>query len=136
MRERHHIHHCRYVGAVCFCENGFIACNINQAVAIIRTDASKINPIILYSFFIGGLHLNFYTKNIQQAVQANLSLATIKVLPLQLPPNEIFAEYSTLITPVFEQIFQNYTENRTFAAIRNALLPRLMSGELSAADIK
>jgi type I restriction enzyme S subunit len=109
--------------------------NTNQAVAIIRADTSKINPATLYSFFIGGLHTDFYTKNIQQAVQANLSLTTIKTLPLFLPPMEAMSEYTALIEPLFEQIFRNQSECRYLATIRDTFLPRLMSGELSIADI-
>lgn len=116
------------------CED-LLPANTNQAVAIIRADTSKINPATLYSFFVCGLHSDFYTKNIQQAVQANLSLTTIKALPLCLPPEKTLAEYSSLIEPVFERIFHNYTEIRRLAELRDNLLPRLISGELSVADL-
>jgi len=105
--------------------------NTNQAVAIIRADKSRMDPITLYSLFIGGLHSDFYAKNVQQAVQANLSLTTIKTLPLNLPPVEDLSAYSATITPLVERILQNYKESRFLAALRDALLPRLMSGELS-----
>ena len=118
-----------YVGA------DLLPANTNQAVAIIRSNTSKINPVTLYSFFVGGLHSDFYTKNIQQAVQANLSLTTIKSLPLSLPPKETLSEYSALVHPIFEQTFQNYAESRRLADLRDTLLPKLMSGELSVADL-
>lgn len=118
-----------YVGA------DLLPANTNQAVAIIRANTSKINPVTLYSFFVGGLHSDFYTKNIQQAVQANLSLTTIKSLPLSLPPKETLSEYSALVEPIFEQTFQNYAESRRLADLRDTLLPKLMSGELSVADL-
>jgi len=123
------------LGRFAFIGEDLLPANTNQAVAIIRVDASQITPITLYSFFIGGLHSDFYTKNIQQAVQANLSLTTIKALPLILPPKENLAEYSALIEPLLKQIFQNYTENRRLATLRDTLLPRLMSGELSVSDL-
>ena len=116
------------------CEN-LLPANTNQAVAIIRANTFKINPVTLYSFFVGGLHMDFYAKHIQQAVQANLSLTTIKALPLLLPPEETLAEYSMLVEPIFERIFHNYTENRRLAELRDTLLPKLMSGELSVTDI-
>lgn len=123
------------LGRFAFVREDLLPANTNQAVAIIRADTSKINPVTLYSFFVGGLHSDFYTKNTQQAVQANLSLTTIKALPLSLPPEETLAEYSALIEPVFERIFQNYAESRRLAELRDALLPRLMSGEISVADL-
>ena len=123
------------LGRFAFVSEDLLPANTNQAVAIIRADTSKINPVTLYSLFVGGLHSDFYTKNIQQAVQANLSLMVIKALPVCLPPNETLAEYSALIHPLFGKIFQNYTENQRLATLRDSLLPRLMSGELSVADL-
>ena len=123
------------LGRFAFVLEDLLPANTNQAVAIIRADNSKINPVTLYSFFVGGLHSDFYSRNIQQAVQANLSLTTIKALSLHLPPKEIFAKYTNLVEPLFERIFQNYAENRKLATLRDILLPRLMSGELSVVDI-
>ena len=123
------------LGRFAFACADLLPANTNQAVAIIRADSSKINPETLYSFLIGGLHSDFYTKNIQQAVQANLSLTTIEALPLLLPPTETLSEYSALIEPLFGQIFQNNAENRMLATLRDTILPRFMSGELSIADL-
>jgi type I restriction enzyme S subunit len=123
------------LGRFAFIREDLLPANTNQAVAIIRADTSKINSVTIYSFFVGGLHSDFYTKNIQQAVQANLSLTTIKALPLFLPPQETLVEYSALIEPIFEKIFHNYAESHRLAELRDALLPRLMSGELSALDL-
>ena len=123
------------LGRFAFVCEDLLPANTNQAVAIIRADTSKINSVTLYSFFVGGLHLDFYTKNIQQAVQANLSLATIKALPLSLPPKETLDEYSALIEPLFERVFHNYAESQRLATFRDTLLPRLMSGELSVTEV-
>ena len=123
------------LGRFAFVGADLLPANINQAVAIIRADTSKINPVTLYSFFNGGLHSDFYIKNIQQAVQANLSLTTIKALPLLLPPTETLSEYSALVEPLFEQIFQNYAEGSRLAALRDALIPKLMSGELAVTEL-
>jgi type I restriction enzyme S subunit len=118
------------LGRFAFIGTDLLPANTNQAVAIIRADVSKINPVALYSFFIGGMQLDFFAKNIQQAVQANLSLTTIRALPLLIPPQETIVEYSAIIEPLFKRVFQNYRENQCLATIRNTLLPRLMSGEL------
>jgi len=123
------------LGRFAFVEPDLLPANTNQAVAIIRADPIKINPITLYSFFIGGLHSDFYTKNIQQAVQANLSLSTIKSLQIRLPPDKTLEKYSNLIEPLFLRIFLNFDENRRLATLRDTLLPRLMSSELQTLDI-
>ena len=123
------------LGRFAFVHDALLPANTNQAVAIIRADTSKINPIILYSFFIGGLHSDFYSMNFQQAVQANLSLTTIKALPLILPTAKPLAEYTALVQPILERIFKNYAENRHLAALRDTLLPRLTLGEITIKEV-
>ncbi|MDR0918030.1 MAG: restriction endonuclease subunit S [Oscillospiraceae bacterium] len=105
--------------------------NTNQAVAIIRVNSEKISPLTLYSFFIGGLQKEFYNKNVQHAVQANLSLTTIKALPLLLPPKQVLEKYRNIVEPLLKQILNNFTDNQQISNLRDSLLPRLISGELS-----
>jgi len=118
------------LGRFCIATKEIIPANTNQAIAIIRANKDFVSPIILYSYFIGGWHEDFYIKNIQQAVQANLSLTTIKNLSLILPKRETLSIYSELIYPIFAQIFNNIVESEKLKAIRDTLLPKLMSGEI------
>ncbi len=123
------------LGRFAYVDASILPANTNQAVAIIRADEQKINPIALYSYFWGNWHVNFYKKRVQQAVQANLSLTTIKSLPILLPPKKILTEYVGMVTPIFNQICHNSIENRKLSETRDRLLPKLMSGELSVAEI-
>lgn len=47
-----------------------------------------------------------------------------------LPPEALAAKFSELIQPLIGQIIANIHESRTLAALRDALLPKLLSGEL------
>lgn len=40
------------------------------------------------------------------------------------------------ITPLYMQIVNNIEENRRLAALRGALLPRLMSGEIDVSEVE
>jgi len=55
----------------------------------------------------------------------------IKVL---VPTHDILYVFIRLVKPVYEKIIKNLIESRTLAAIRNALLPRLLSGEVRIRD--
>ena len=46
------------------------------------------------------------------------------------PDRQIARAFGDLVTPMQERIVQSIHENRTLAALRDALLPKLMSGEL------
>jgi len=118
------------LGRFAYTTSSIIPANTNQAVAIIRADEKKISPIILFSYFVGGWHKEFYEKNIQQAVQANLSLTTIKNLPFLLPSKKILPFYEDLIAPLFQIILNNNNQDHRLIELRNALLPKLMSDEI------
>jgi type I restriction enzyme S subunit len=118
------------IGRFAFVQSSILPANTNQAVAIIRVNSEIINPKVIYSFLIGKWHEDFYFEKIQQAVQANLSLGSIGSLPILLPPKDLLTEYELIIILLFEMIQANMMQSRTLAAIRDALLPKLMSGEI------
>ena len=123
------------LGRFAMVDNSVLPANTNQAVAIIRPDETKVTPAYLYSFFIGNWHNEYYSKRIQQAVQANLSLTTIKSLPIAVLNNTTMSNYEKLVSPLFALMKNNEEENRRLSKLRDALLPRLMSGELDVSDI-
>lgn len=123
------------LGRFALIDESVLPANTNQAVAIIRPDTNKVAVSYLYSFFIGNWHNDYYTKRVQQAVQANLSLTTIKSLPIAILSNESMRKYDELVRPLFAMMKNNEEENRKLSNLRDALLPMLMSGELDVSDI-
>ena len=123
------------LGRFAMVDNSVLPANINQAVAIIRPNENKVTPAYLYSFFIGNWHNEYYSKRIQQAVQANLSLTTIKSLPIAVLNNTTMSNYDELVSPLFALMKNNEEENRRLSKLRDTLLPKLMSGELNISDI-
>ena len=123
------------LGRFAMVDNSVLPANTNQAVAIIRPDDDKVTPAYLYSFFIGNWHNEYYSKRIQQAVQANLSLTTIKSLPIAVLSNATMNKYDELVKPLFALMKSNEEENHRLSELRDTLLPRLMSGELDVSNI-
>ena len=52
-----------------------------------------------------------------------------------IPDAEEYRRLGTVLAPLYEQIVNNRIECRRLAELRDTLLPRLMSGELSVADL-
>lgn len=123
------------LGRFAMVDNSVLPANTNQAVAIIRPDETKVTPAYLYSFFIGNWHNEYYSRRIQQAVQANLSLTTIKSLPIAVLKNTTMSNYDKLVSPLFALMKNNEEENRRLSKLRDTLLPRLMSGELDVSNL-
>ena len=113
------------LGKFALVDSSVIPANTNQAVAIIRT--SKIMPAMLYSYFIGEWQVEFYKRNTQQAVQANLSLGTIKDLPILLPDSKGQDHYMQLVTPLIVGMQNNFSEIERLYELQNQLLARLSS---------
>lgn len=124
------------LGRFALIDDNVLPANTNQAVAIIRVDAKKILPEYIYTCFIGGWHTYYYTKRVQQAVQANLSLTTIKSLPIPVLDKGEMDEYLQLILPIINAIKGNEAQNEKLAMLRDCLLPKLISGEIDFSDIQ
>lgn len=71
------------------------------------------------------------TSSIATAVNSK----TIKAMPFIMPDKKVLTDFHAATTPLFEQVRVNLAENTRLAALRDALLPRLMSGKLSVADL-
>lgn len=52
-----------------------------------------------------------------------------------IPTEKDYSNVGDLLTPLYEQVIRNRVENRKLALLRDSLLPRLISGELSVADV-
>lgn len=111
------------LGKFALVDSSVVPANTNQAVAIIRT--SKISPEMLYSYFIGEWQVEFYKKNTQQAVQANLSLTTIKDLPILLPDNDSQQRFMRLVEPFIETMRTNFAEVERLSELQSQLLTGL-----------
>lgn len=109
--------------------------NTNQAVAIIRADTDKISPEYIYACFVGEWHNDYYRKRVQQAVQANLSLTTIKSLPIPILRGADMDAYMKLILPIIKAVKANEVQSENLSALRDALLPKLMSSELDVSNL-
>ena len=123
------------LGRFALVDEQVLPANTNQAVAIIRVDKKKLSSEYLYSLFIADWQNEYYSKHIQQAVQANLSLTTIKSLPIPMLKGDAMKDYVSLITPIISKMKEIEHENALLSSTRDSLLPKLMSGELDVAHI-
>ena len=59
-----------------------------------------------------------------------ISKSNFRPLPMLVPPKPLLEEFKRQVEPLHRQIVLNLRESRTLAAMRDALLPKLLSGEL------
>jgi len=56
-------------------------------------------------------------------------------IPIVIPPANALKEFSAIVAPIAKEKLAKSEESAHLSQIRDTLLPRLMSGELSVADI-
>lgn len=84
-------------------------------------------------------HPNFKEQVEQQShgtAQANVSAASIMGIPIVIPTIQIRNCFDNIVAPIFEKLLSNYGESDTLKSMRDLLIPRLLSGELSVGKIK
>lgn len=70
------------------------------------------------------------------AVQPKISQANLRSIQVVIPPPPELDAFNELIRPMFDQIRQNQDQNKALAAMRDALLPKLMSGEVDVSALQ
>jgi type I restriction enzyme, S subunit len=73
-------------------------------------------------------------RNKQTTGLGHVTIADMKRLLVCTPNKFVLAAFDRNIAPIFDRAFTNSLEARTLATLRDTLLPKLLSGELSAAE--
>ncbi|NIY90284.1 restriction endonuclease subunit S [Vibrio campbellii] len=110
--------------------------NCNQAVCFIR-----LKDKLTYNSY---LYLHLKSKRVQgqisskvvQAVQANASLQNINDINFSLPPNKLMESWNKVSLPLFDRVKEIEKQNITLTSLRDKLLPKLISGQISVGEVK
>ena len=67
--------------------------------------------------------------------QTELPRDRVKAIELPLPDEDTLSKFNELVIPMISTVISNQEENARLSQLRDALLPKLMSGELDVSDI-
>ena len=76
-------------------------------------------------------YFDFVAGCIGGSAQPNASAQTLAGAELFVPPQQLLKRFADIVAPLDQRIAANNEESRTLAALRDALLPKLLSGEVS-----
>lgn len=79
-------------------------------------------------------HFNPVEAYVTGAVQPKLSQGRMNSIPCVLPPRDVHVEFAHVVQSMFRTIRSNVEESHTLAALRDTLLPKLLSGEVRIKD--
>ena len=95
---------------------------------------SKFSKYYLYLFF---KHIRKQLVALGNgSVFTNLKTDILRQFPSVMPDASVLADFDSIVTPLFEGMLNVDRENRRLVGIRDALLPRLMSGEVDVSSIQ
>jgi type I restriction enzyme S subunit len=91
-----------------------------------------------------GFHTYFVTRALVSQLQQHahgsvfdtITRDTLAGVQVALPPAAVIEQFEEKVSPFMERILNNLRESRTLAALRDALLPKLLSGELRVPPAK
>lgn len=78
--------------------------------------------------------VNALERQARGSAQQNLSQQIVAWFPTIIPPEGTLDNFQNYAKPLFEKWTGNLKQSRTLAAIRDALLPKLLSGEIMVKD--
>jgi type I restriction enzyme S subunit len=64
-----------------------------------------------------------------------ISKSNFRPIPVVLPPPQIFESFDRALRPEYQRIVANEMQARVLSALRNSILPRLISGELRVENL-
>ena len=109
-------------------------CLLNQRVAVLQP-SSEFMLSGLYFFFRNTAFQNQMIGIARGTAQANLS--PVETLELFMPyDSELFESLCKKVDPLFRLILANRVEANRLSALRDTLLPKLMTGEIDISKVK
>lgn len=103
----------------------------NEAIAHFKTDKKEINEY-LYCYL---KCFNYQTMGSTSSIATAVNSKIIKGMPFVVPTNDELEEFHSFAAPMFAKIKANQIETDNLTALRDTLLPKLMSGELDVSEI-
>ena len=73
---------------------------------------------------------HYLKSRMSGTTQSYLTLKTLRTIPTILPDAKVLSSYNDAIGPIYQKVASNIRESNTISAIRDTLLPKLISGEL------
>lgn len=124
------------VGKVAILRNSDLPIAVHCNSALLRFNSNIISQ--QWGFFLlnssaFGIELR---KKVTNTVQDFVSLGHLADIIITLPPAEVIKRYDGYFKTILETLSNNDFENRRLAMLRDALLPKLMNGEIDVSDVE
>ena len=108
-------------------------CCIGRGLGAIHSKTGH-SSFVLYTMFALRSQLDVF--NGEGTVFGSINRDALNAIPIDIPPVTEIDQFEAVAHPIDELIRANYEENCRIEAIRDSLLPKLMSGEIDVSAVK
>ena len=122
------------IGLTAIVDNSLDNANLTENCVKV-TNLNGITPEYLLLYLRSTAGVEAITKGTVGAVQLKLPIKNIQAISVPLLSETDAESLNEILLPIFNQISANVTESKLLAETRDALLPKMMSGELDVSDI-
>jgi type I restriction enzyme S subunit len=106
-------------------------CAVGRGVAAVRHNTASRSYTYWFMKSIGEVFARFEAEG---TVFGSIGKKDFHAIPCIMPPRELVRAYEMRVSPLDDRVEVNERENRSLAALRDSLLPKLISGELRVKD--
>lgn len=98
--------------------------------------ALKCNRLLQNIFVLLWCHekMDAIVGNANGSTFLEISKSNFRPLPVVVPTNDVLTKFQNYVEPLYRKIVNNEYESRSLIALRDSLLPKLISGELRVKD--
>jgi type I restriction enzyme S subunit len=115
------------------CDFPHADCAINEHVFILRAKSADLQKFLFYWLDQEWMTHEIISLNSNSA-QPGINQSGVRSLPLLIPHDDVVRAFDRLSAPLIKRVFSNCHESRTLAALRDTLLPKLISGQLRISE--
>lgn len=108
-------------------------CCIGRGLAAIHSKSNQ-QSFVLYTMF--SLHKQLDVFNGEGTVFGSINRTALTELPIFIPSDREIVKFEAIVAPIDAAIRNNYEEICRLEKIRDALLPKLMSGKLDVSTVE
>ncbi|MDE6679518.1 MAG: restriction endonuclease subunit S, partial [Ruminococcus sp.] len=81
-------------------------------------------------YTLSNIKNQLYVFNGQGTIFGAINQKSLKELSIVIPPYELIEKFETIVSSLDRVIRNNYNENQRLSAVRDALIPKLINGDI------
>lgn len=122
------------VGNICYITYDEVDFAIKN-VGLFKTSKTPLLREYLLLYLKSNAVNRYIDSHLAGSTQKYIRLSDLRNIPIIIPPDDVLKEFKNIVTPIFDNIKNNYKEIDNLITLRDILLPKLMSGEIDVSLI-